>query len=84
MPGANCSFTQCTASRYHKHPGVHLFAITARKNEAYTKWRNDTIEVIRKYRKDLDAEFVAKAKEGKKWICDRHYLPTDIETSGMP
>ena len=81
MPGGNCCFPQCTVSRYVIHNDRHLFKITTRKAPFYAKWRDDIINIVKQYR-EIDATFTQKAESGKKYICDRHFLPTDIQTNG--
>ena len=82
MPGGNCAFPKCTTSEYKpKHDGVSLFNITRSTSEFKTKWRNDVINVIKRYRV-ITPEFNKLVMKGKKWICELHYLPEDIEISG--
>ena len=87
MPGANCLFPQCTNSRYKRkgiseEPTIAFFSITNRKGEFYQKWKNELLTIVKRYREDIDAEFLEKFNNGKKWICSAHYLPEDIETTG--
>ena len=82
MPGGNCAFPSCTTSEYkHKHSGVSLFNITRSTSELKTKWRNDVIHIIKRYRV-ITPEFNKLVMKRKKWICKLHYLPEDIEISG--
>ena len=81
MPGGNCCFPQCTVSRYVIHNDRYLFKITTRNAPFYAKWRGDMINIVKQYR-EIDATFTQKAESGKKYICDRHFLPTDIQTNG--
>ena len=55
--------------------------ITTRKAPFYAKWRDDIINIVKQYR-EIDATFTQKVESGKKYICDRHFLPTDIQTNG--
>ena len=82
MPGGNCCFPQCTVSRYVIHNDRYLFKITTRKAPFYAKWRDDIINIVKQYR-EIDATFTQKAESGKKYICDRHFLPTDINEGNI-
>ena len=90
MPGANCCFPQCTNSRYERKTinistevdnKIKVFAITARKGEFYAKWRENTLNIVKRYSEDIDSNFVEKMMKGKNWICSLHYKPEDIETT---
>ena len=57
-----------------------LFRVTAGKSDFNTKWRENIVRVIGKYRV-LDAAFYNRLKNGKVFVCERHYAPEDIELS---
>lgn len=79
MPGGNCAFPQCTVTCYAPlHKGISLFKIPTRKTEFYSKWRNDIVDVIKRYRV-IDSHFLAQVNAGKRYVCERHFLPKDIE-----
>lgn len=77
MPGGNCCLPQCTVSVNKKHQGKSLFQIPARKNEFYTNWRNNLINIVRKYRV-IDQKFIENAAAGKVHICEDHFMEEDI------
>lgn len=82
MPGANCAFPQCGTSRRQKYEGVAIFRVTQRKSEFYSRWRENVINIIKKYR-DVDEAF---AKQIDSWhisTCEAHYAREDIEFTGM-
>ena len=78
---ANCVFPQCGVQRIHKYTGIGLFKITSRKGEFFTRWRNNLINAISRYRV-MDKELEERIMEGKVYICERHFLPEDIEPTG--
>ena len=85
MSGRNCCFNQCTTSDYkpkgqNKEQQWKLFRVTAAKSEFYAKWREKTVNVIKKYRV-LDAAFYQRLEKGNVYVCERHYAPEDIELS---
>ena len=71
MPGANCFFPECGASRTKNYQGVRIFQIPMRKNKFYTKWNN----VVRMLDKDLKT----RTLEGNIYVCERHFKKEDIE-----
>ena len=83
MPGGNCSIPGCGTSMYKNKPsvdGVSVFTITSSKSDSKTKWRNEILGVLQKYR-ELDTSFIKSVMAGERWICQRHYLPEDCELS---
>ena len=77
MPGANCAFPDCGVTRREKFTSLAIFQVPKRTGEFYTKWRTDILDVLLKYR-GVDATFKERLKNGKVYICERHYLPEHI------
>ena len=71
---ANCVFPQCGVQRIHKYSGIGLFKIPTRKCDFYTEWRNNLINV--------DKTLKERIMKGKVYVCERHFLPEDIERTG--
>ena len=80
MPGGNCAFPTCGTSVTMKHEGTS-FKITKCKSELKTKWRNDVLSILKRYR-EITPEVMKLVMKGKKWTCQRHYHPEDIELVG--
>ena len=76
MPGANCCLPQCGTSRRTK--GCGIFKLPQRKDEFYQKWNEKMLQIIKKYRVE-DENFKIQVKNGSVYICERHFLPEDIE-----
>ena len=76
----NCAFPSCTTSCTKKHHGIGLFKFPTRKDEFYTGWRKNLLEVLSKYR-EMTATFKKEVMECKReiFICEIHYSPADIE-----
>ena len=75
---ANCVFPGCGVQRISKYEGIGLFKITSRQGDFYAEWRNKTIDVISSYRV-VDKDLKRRMDEGKVFICERHFLPEEIE-----
>ena len=89
MPGANCSLPQCTNSRYVKkevaEDGIektHFFAITKAKEEFFVKWQAQMLQIVKRYRDDVDYKFIKAVEKGQKWFCHLHYRHDDIKYTG--
>ena len=78
MPGRNCAFPQCTVSFTKKHEGISLFQIPTRKDEFYTNWRNNIVQVLDRFRK-VDKSLSERISAGNVYICERHFTADDIE-----
>ena len=59
MPGAKCAFPDCGVTRREQ-----FSSLPKRTGEFYTKWRNDILDVLLKYR-GVDATFRERLKNGK-------------------
>ena len=81
MPGRNYCIPNCTVSETLKHKGVKLFQISTRDNDFYTKWRKETLDIISKFRV-FDAVFKARIKNGRAFVCEKHYEESDFELTG--
>ena len=84
MSGRNCCFNQCSQSDYVPKLKVKenwkLYTITTRKDEFNTRWRNDLISIVKKYR-SLDKAFYERLANGKVYICQKHFAPNDLEVN---
>ena len=82
MAGRNCCLPQCHYSDYKPKRAVKeelkLFVVTSNKSPFYSKWREDIVKVIAKYR-ELDSQFYKRLALGHIWICEKHFAPEDIE-----
>eukprot|EP00795_Rhopilema_esculentum_P015307 gene15307-6524_t len=78
MPGANCAFPQCGASRTAKYSGLGIFQVSTRSSERYVLWRKAVFDVLTKYREE-DSNFKQLMASGNVWTCERHYKLEDIE-----
>lgn len=78
MPGRNCCLPLCTVSESKKHEGIKLFQISTRKDEFYTEWREGILAVVYRFR-EPDPVFKARVKNGRAFICERHYSASDME-----
>ena len=78
---ANCVFPQCGVQRIHKYSGIRLFKIPTRKCDFYTEWRTNLINVISRYRL-VGKTLKERIMKGKVYVCERHFLPEDIERTG--
>ena len=78
MPGKNCYITGCPVSQTEKYKGIILYRITTRKDLFYSKWRENILAVIKRYRK-FDDVFERRIQNGRAFICDRHYKEDDFE-----
>ena len=67
MPGRNCCIPQCTVSETKKHEGIKLFQITTRKDEFYSKWRKNILDIIKRFRV-FDHVFVIRIEKGRAYI----------------
>ena len=76
MPGENCAFPGCGSCRRHK--GLSLFYIPMRKDDFYEKWRENILNVLKKYR-GMDANFSTLIQRGHIFICEKHFATDDIE-----
>ena len=76
MPGENCCMPQCSTSRREK--GVGIFQLPGRKDDFYAKWRNDILNIIKKYRVE-DKHFKQLLDSKSVYICEKHFLPDEIE-----
>ena len=76
---ANYVFPQCGVQKIHKYSGIGLFKIPTRKCDFYTEWRNNLNNVISRYRV-VDKSLKERIMKGK--VCERHFLPEDIERTG--
>lgn len=65
-------------SQTPKHDGIKLFRVTVRKDDFYSNWRKETINVVGRYRV-LDKTFKERLRKGRAFICERHYQDTDFE-----
>ena len=54
-----------------------IFKVQKRTGEFYTEWRKDILYLLLKYC-GVDATFRERLKNGKVYICERHFLPEDI------
>lgn len=82
MPGKNCCLPHCSTSQTPKHAGIKLFKVSTRKDDFYSNWRSAIISVISRYRV-MDKIFKARIENGRAFICERHYPPTDFEFTSM-
>ena len=78
MPGANCVFPGCTVSRTDKHKDIGIFRVPTRKDEFYSEWRKNLINVITRYR-EVDKALKDQINAGNLYICERHFSSGDIE-----
>ena len=76
MPGANCVLPGCGVSRHSNFKGVGIFQISRR--ESNKEWRTNLLGVISKYR-SIDKYLKERIDSGNIYICERHFLPEDIE-----
>lgn len=76
----NCAFPGCPVQRIAKYKDMSLFKIPQRKNEFYTKWRKDLVDVLSRYRV-MDTKLKQQIMECEKTICfcERHFAPEDME-----
>ena len=72
MPGKNCCLPGCCVSETPKYDGIKLYRITTRKDSFYSKWREDILAVVKRYRV-FDGVFLRRIQNGRAFICDRHY-----------
>lgn len=72
---------QCTVSETEKNKGIKLYQTSTRKDEFYTQWRNDILAVVYCYR-EADPVFKARVKNGRAFICEKHYSESDMEFTG--
>ena len=82
MSGRNCCFNQCTQSDYKPKLKVKedwkLYTVTTRKDSFNTEWRNELVNIIKKYR-ELDKTFYERLSKGKIWICGKHFSEDALE-----
>jgi hypothetical protein len=78
MPGANCSIPECTVSRTDKHKGIGIFKVPTRKDDFYSTWRKNILDVIRRYR-IVDKSFKNQILSGNVYVCERHFPVEAIE-----
>ena len=78
MPGKNICFSGCPVSQTEKYNGIILHRITIRKDSFYSKWREDILAVIKRYRV-FDDVFERRTQNGRAFICNRHYKLEDFE-----
>eukprot|EP00794_Sanderia_malayensis_P012424 gene12424-13709_t len=78
MPGKNCAFPQCSVSEATKFGGLNLFQIPTRKNEFYSKWRKDMVDIISRFRV-IDNVFRERVLAGNVYIFERHFSDEDFE-----
>ena len=50
MPGSNCAFPECGATRREKYDGIGIFQLPNRKDEFHLNWTKDLQNIISKYR----------------------------------
>ena len=72
MPGANCFLLGFTTSRYKRKSGstgedetIRFFKITTRNSEFHDEWRKNVFHIVRRYREDVDENFISQLKAGK-------------------
>ncbi len=82
MPGANCAFPNCGASRIKKWDGIGIFRISQRQTPDYVSWSNAVINILKKYR-EVDADFRRQIESKTVATCERHYAKEDIEYTGI-
>ena len=77
---SNCAFPGCSVQRKEKFQGTTIFTVPKRKDEFYTKWRKDLINIISRYRV-LDCSTKQKLINCDETICicEKHFAPEDIE-----
>ena len=78
MPGANCSFPECSVSRRRKYHGIAIFQIPRRKDDFHVNWRKALLDVLSRFR-SIDKAFKNQMDTGKVYICECHFEPKDIE-----
>ena len=61
---------------------ISFFKITTRNSDFHKEWRKNVLQIVKRYREDVDENFIKQMMAGKKWICSRHYKEEDIKTSG--
>ena len=76
---ANCVFPGCGVQRIPKYAGIGLFRVTSRKGDFYEDWRMKVIHVILQHRVLSKVELKKRVMDGNVYICERHYLPNEIE-----
>ena len=77
---ANCVFPGCGVQRIPQYKGIGLFRIPCRKGEFYIEWMDKIIDVVSRYRV-VNKELKQKMIDGKVYICERHFLPEEIEST---
>ena len=77
MPGENC-LPACPVSQSEKYKGIVLYRITTRKDPFYSNWRENILAVVKRYRV-FDSVFERRVRNGRAFICARHYKEDDFE-----
>ena len=78
IPGANCTFLECTVSRRAKYQGIGIFQIPMRDDDFHVSWRNNIVTVLGQYRV-MDKAVKELILTGKIDICERHFKTEDVE-----
>ena len=78
MVGSNCAIPGCGTSRPESYSGIGIFRVSQRKSQDLVSWRNETINIVKKYR-TVDPDFKRQIAAGNVYICERHYEEEDIE-----
>ena len=78
MAGANCAFPQCTVSRTAKYKGIGIFQIPMRQDDFHKNWRKEIVNVVSRFRV-MDKTLKERVLNGKVYVCERHFIDTDIE-----
>ena len=80
MPGDNCSVVGCGTCR--KTKAIGIWKLPAPRNDAYRKWRQDWLNVLKKYRV-TDNSFQRQIDNDKVFTCQKHFTECDIEISKL-
>ncbi len=76
MPGDNCAVFNCGSCRRTK--GIGIFKLPAANNDNKKKLTEELLNEIRKSRV-LDKAFKERIKNDRVFICEKHFLPEQIE-----
>ena len=76
---ANCAIFNCSSSRKDKYKGISLFKVPGGNDEFSHNWSMKLINIITKDRV-VDEKLRKNVLKKKLWICEMHYLPSQIIT----
>ena len=76
---ANCAIFDCFSSRKEKYISISLFKVPGGNDEFSLNWSMKLINIIMKDRV-VDEKLRKNVTEKKLWICEIHYLPSQIIT----